>query len=239
MAEPQREVLQRLALQPAPGQRLEIGIGAGWMTTDYDTSGIAYEPPGTRIDRLVEALEVLDGLFASDPVTHEGTHYTVRNQLGRPEPVQRPHPPYLLGGGGPRMLTLAARRADIVGINPSLHEGRPGPEAIAQFAAEHVDAKVALVRAASAERSDQPELNVLVQGVDVVEARAATARGYAELFGVDHQLVLDSPYLWIGTVDQIIDDLVRWRERWGISYWIVSDQHAEVLTPVMAALAGR
>ena len=105
------------------GGRVEVGVGAGWMTADYDAAGIALDPPGTRIRRLAEALDVLDGLWADGACSVEGEHYRITGLDGLPKPVQRPRPPLLLGGGGRRMLSLAGRRADIVGINVDLSKG--------------------------------------------------------------------------------------------------------------------
>jgi probable F420-dependent oxidoreductase len=103
--------------------RVELGIGAGWMASDYDQSGIGMDPAGVRVDRLAEAVTVLKGLFGPGPFSFEGEHYTIRDLDGQPKPAQDPHPPFVLGGGAPRMLRLAGREADIVGINPALRSG--------------------------------------------------------------------------------------------------------------------
>ena len=108
--------------------RLELGIGAGWMRTDYEQSGIAYDPPKVRVDRFEEGLKVLKGAFAQGPFSFQGEHYTITNYNGQPDPVQKPHPPILIGAGGKRMLTIAAREADIIGINPNLAAGEVTPE---------------------------------------------------------------------------------------------------------------
>ena len=96
--------------------RLELGVGAGWMNTDYEQSGIPKDPAGVRIERLEEALDILDGLFADGPFDYQGQHYTITGLDGLPKPLQKPRPPLIIGGGGKRVLSLAARRADIVGI---------------------------------------------------------------------------------------------------------------------------
>src|SRR6185503_9908470 len=102
--------------------RLELGIGAGWMTVDYEKAGIPLDRPGVRIERLAESITVLKGLFAPGPFSFEGTHYRVRELDGAPKPVQQPVP-FVIGGGGPKILALAAREADIVGINANLRSG--------------------------------------------------------------------------------------------------------------------
>ncbi|MFM8971433.1 MAG: TIGR03621 family F420-dependent LLM class oxidoreductase, partial [Actinomycetota bacterium] len=102
--------------------RLELGIGAGWMTVDYETSGIPLDRPGVRIARLAESVAILKGLFAPGPFSFAGEHYRITDLDGRPEPVQQPVP-FLIGGGGPKVLGLAAREAAIVGINAKLASG--------------------------------------------------------------------------------------------------------------------
>ena len=134
------------------GGRLEIGVGAGWMTTDYEQAGIPLDPPGRRIRRLAEALDVLEGLWADGPLTHQGEHYRITGLDGRPKPVQRPRPPLVLGGGARRMLTLAGRRADIVGINVSLAKGVIDADAGPDGTAERTEEKVGWVRAAAGDR---------------------------------------------------------------------------------------
>ena len=108
--------------------RLELGIGAGWMRADYERAGIPLDPAGERVERLAEAITVIKGCFAGEPLTFDGAHYRIDGHVGRPAPVQRPHPPILVGGAGPKVLTLAARKADIVGLNVNLRAGHLGPE---------------------------------------------------------------------------------------------------------------
>ncbi|HSP27203.1 MAG TPA: TIGR03621 family F420-dependent LLM class oxidoreductase, partial [Ilumatobacteraceae bacterium] len=122
--------------------RVEIGLGAGWMISDYEQLGLPYDRPGVRIDRFVEGLAVLRGAMANGPFDFAGEHYTISGYDGLPQPVQSPHPPILIGGGGPRVLTIAAREADIVGVNGTLDAGVIGPEAIATMTAEAVTSKV-------------------------------------------------------------------------------------------------
>jgi len=105
------------------GGRLEIGLGAGWMEADYRAAGMAYDRPGVRIDRFAEGLAVIKGAMADGPFSFSGDHYTITDHDGRPKPVQQPHPPLLIGGGGRRVLSIAAREADIVGINASMAAG--------------------------------------------------------------------------------------------------------------------
>jgi probable F420-dependent oxidoreductase len=219
--------------------RLEIGIGAGWMVSDYEQSGIPYDPPGVRVDRFVEGLAVMKGALMSGPFSFVGDHYTVTDYDGLPLPVQRPWPPILIGGGGPRVLRIAAREADIVGINATLTAGVVGPDAIASMTATAVDEKIDIVRSAAGERFDAIELNVRAFMVNVTEDRAGTIAGLAGMLGVDATMISETPFALIGTPAQMIEDLLARRERWGFSYIIVGAEDVDSFAPVVAALAGR
>ncbi|MGH9247191.1 MAG: TIGR03621 family F420-dependent LLM class oxidoreductase [Acidimicrobiales bacterium] len=220
------------------GGRVEVGLGAGWLTSDYDGAGITMDPPGVRIERMAEALAVCRGLWGDEPLTFDGRYYTIKGLDGRPKPVQRPHPPVLIGGGGRRVLSLAAREAEIVGINPNLRSGAVGSDTIAEIVAERVDEKVAWVRHAAGDRLADLELNLLVQVAMVVDDRQSLIESTAPAFGLTPQQVLDSPYVWVGTVEQISGEVEGWRDRWGISYWIVHADVMEPVAPVVARLAG-
>lgn len=219
--------------------RLEIGIGAGWMLTDYEQAGIPYDRPGVRIDRFVEGLAIIKGLMGPDVFSYTGEHYTVTEHNGTPKSVQRPHPPILIGGGGKRVLTIAAREADIIGVNASMHAGVVGPEAIATMTAESVDDKVAIIRDAAGTRLDAIEMNVRAFMVNVTDDRAATIEFLSTALGVEEQMIDTTPFALIGSPAKIVEDLLARRERWGFSYVIVGADDIDAFAPVVAELAGR
>ena len=219
--------------------RLELGIGAGWMTSDYEQAGIPLDPPGTRIDRLAEAVTVLKGLFADGRVDFHGDHYEVHGLEGSPKPVQRPHPPLLIGGGGRRILSLAAREADIVGINPSMHAGVVGPEAFQHMTASAVDEKIAIVRAAAGDRLGDIELNIRAFLVNVTDDGAGARSRLSGMLGVDDEMLLTSPFALIGSPAELVERLLERREQWGFSYVIVGAEDVDKFAPVVAALAGK
>jgi probable F420-dependent oxidoreductase len=219
--------------------RVEIGLGAGWMESDYRASGIAYDRPGVRIDRFEEAVAVVKGSMADGPFSCAGRHYTISDYDGQPKPVQRPHPPLLIGGGGRRLLSFAAREADIIGINGTLTAGVVGPEAVATMTREAVEERVALVRRAAGERIEQIELNVRVFFVSVTDDRAGVLAGVAAMFGVTAEMVAASPFALVGSTAMMVDELVRRREELGFSYIIVGGDDVEAFAPVVAELAGR
>ena len=133
---------------------------------------------------------------------------------------------------------MAARRADIVGINPNLRAGEVTAEVVAEIVAERVDDKVGWVREAAGDRFGDIELNLLVQFALVVDNRLELAESMAPAVGLTAEQALASPYVWVGTVEEICEDLRQWRDRWGISYWIVHLDAMEAVAPVVERLTG-
>jgi probable F420-dependent oxidoreductase len=219
--------------------RLQIGLGAGWMRSDYEQSGIAYDPAGVRVERFEEALAVIKGLFADGPVTFEGTHYHVAGLDGFPKPLQQPSPPILIGAGGPRMLGIAAREADIVGVNYTFASGTIDPAALESGTLEAVRAKLHAVRAAAGPRFHEIELNVRAFFVRVTEQRQEELEQLASLIGFTPDQLAASPFALIGSAPEIIETLLERRETLGFSYVIVSAGDVDVFAPVVAELAGR
>jgi probable F420-dependent oxidoreductase len=220
------------------GGRVEFGLGAGWMTTDYEQSGIPKERDGVRIAKMVEALDVFRGLWAPGAFSFKGEHYTIDGLDGLPKPLQQPHPPILIGGGGPKMLRIAAQNADIVGINPQLTAGEITPDAGKDAVASRVDEKVQWIRDAAGARFDDLELNILVFFGMITDDARSLAENLAGAFGVTPEEALELPYAWFGTVDEICDKLRAARERWGVSYFVMQKDGMEAMAPVVAQLAG-
>lgn len=218
--------------------RLEIGLGAGWMLTDYAAAGIPLDPPGVRIERMVETVQILDGLFGDVPFTFEGKHYTITDLDLVPKPVQRPRPPLLIGGGGPRMLREAGRYADIVGVNSNLRSGVFGTDAIGDGTAENVDQKMGWVAEGAGDRFDEIELQARVHFVVFAGDRAGTAEFMASAVGLTGEQALGSPFALIGDVDSMVDDLLSRRERFGFSYLTVGLEVLDEFAPVVARLSG-
>ena len=219
--------------------RFELGLGAGWMTADYEQSGIAQDGPGTRIERLDEAIDVLDGLFADGPFTYEGEHYRIGGLDGLPKPVQRPRPPLMLAGGGRRMLGLAARRADIVGINVNLSSGRPEGDAWgADTTRDRFLLKAEWVREAAGRRFDDIELHCQNYIAMITDDREGVLEETAPIFDITPDEAAASPQLLIGSVDEVVDQLEERRELLGISYVHIPLDSAEDFAPVLARLAG-
>ena len=220
------------------GGRLEIGLGAGWLATDYEKSGITYDSNKVRVDRFEEGLAVIKAAMSGEAFSFDGSHYRINDFTGTPRPVQSPCPPILVGGGGKRVLSIAARSADIVGINGTLAAGVIGPEAIATMTAAAVDQKVEIVHAAAGPRLAHLEFNIRAFLVRVTDNRDAAVEQIAGFVQVDPSMVVESPFVLIGTPAQIVEDLLRRRERWGFTYVIVGADDVEPFAPVVKELAG-
>jgi probable F420-dependent oxidoreductase len=229
------------------GGRLEIGIGAGWNKPEHDAIGIPFEPVGTRISKLTEAIAVLKGCFGEEKFSFAGQHYTITDYDAPPKPVQRPHPPIFIGGGGKRLLTLAGREAQIVGLAPRLTmdaQGTPMLDArsITMAATEE---KIGWVRAAAGDRFAGIELNTYPTGGPMVltsNARAEAAQRAGKLrerTGVELTVdeVLESPLTFIGSVKELTRKVLDLREHLGISSFLFDDM--EAFAPIVEELAGR
>lgn len=220
------------------GGRVELGLGAGWMASDYEQSGIAYDKPSVRVDRFEEGLTIIKGLLGPDPVTFEGAHYQVTAMDGLPKPVQQPGPPILIGGGLRRMLTLAGRHADIVGINPTIPNGAVDADAARSGLAAVTDQKLEWVKAGAGDRYDDLEINLLNFACIVTDDREQVAQDFAPLFGISPEDLLEFPHALVGNVDQICESIQANRERFDASYIVVQRDAMEAMAPVVARLTG-
>ncbi len=223
------------------GGRVEIGLGAGWQRTDHDAIGLPFDPAGVRVERLAEAVEVINALFGEKPVTYAGQHYQITDLDGLPKPVQRPRPPLLVGGGSRRVLELAGRTADIVGINPRLAPDVDPPAAVTDMTAPRVDQKVAWARAAAHAAGRDPgalqfqlrmlDVRVVHRGVEHRSTSSLATRGPSALTAA-------SPAVLHGSVTRCADRLIELRERYGINQIHLGD-NIDAAAPIVAQLAGR
>jgi probable F420-dependent oxidoreductase len=218
--------------------RLDFGLGAGWLTSDYEQAGIPLDPPGIRIDRMAEALAIIKSFFSGNSVSFTGAHYKVQDVEASPACVQKPHPPVVLGGGGRRMLRLAAREANIVSVNYNLSEGRVNRKVAQTGLADATDEKLQWIKEAAGDRFSEIELAVSIFVANITDDRDAMAEAMAPGIGCEPRDVLEIPHFLIGTVDQIVEDLRARRERFGISYLAIPGEAAEALAPVVERLTG-
>lgn len=220
--------------------RLQLGLGAGYMRSEYEQAGLPFDRAGVRVERLGEAVTILKGLLGGERVSFSGRHYRVTDHTIHPRPRQQPHPPLLVGGNGARLLGLAAREADIVALTGfTFTQGGAGRD-FSGFTAEGTDARVGWVREAAGTRFADLELSALVQRVVVTGDRLGAAEELAAQWPppLTVAAVLDSPFVLLGTIDEIVECLRARRARWGLSYYVVFEPAMEAFAPVVARLAG-
>jgi probable F420-dependent oxidoreductase len=221
------------------GGRFELGIGAGWHPPEYGQVGLPFESAGVRIDCLEEALNIIKQFFTQEVVNFTGNHYKVTDLQAFPKPFQRPRPPIFIGGGGKRLLSLAGREADIVGVH--LKVNSDGTVDASERSEAAVARKVEWVRQAAGERFPVLELNLLIGSVIITEDRQQAAEQFIRergRVGTTVEQLLASPYLLIGSIEQIAERIQRLREQLGISYFVVGSEDMESFAPVVACLAG-
>ena len=221
--------------------RFELGIGAGWHGPEYEQTGIPFDPPGVRVGRLEEAITIIKALFGEGPVNFSGKHYNISGLVGLPRPVQRPHPPIFIAGGARRVLSLAAREADIVGLHFRTYQDGSGGD-LSSASKDATLEKLEWVREAAGDRFHEIEFNVLIRWLAISDSPQARAEEIASQDGrpgVTTQMLLESPNALIGSVDDIVETLQMRRERYSISYMVVLEEEMETFAPVVARLSGR
>jgi probable F420-dependent oxidoreductase len=212
--------------------RLEIGIGAGWNKPEYESAGIPYDPGAARIDRLAESITIMKGLFADGPIDFEGRFYRVKGFEDLPRPIQRPHPAFFIGGGSPKLLRLAAQNAQIVGIAPRV---RPdGSADVIGCTLAGSEKKIAVIREAAGSRIDELEINTYPSfSANVTDQARPAARAVADRirrrYGVElsERDILESPHVFIGSVDSLIEKFQMLRERLGINHIFVGEDYRD------------
>lgn len=222
--------------------RLDVAIGAGWNRPEYEAIGLPFDPAPVRQARLAEAIAVLKGCFADGPFSFAGEHYTVTDHDAQPTPAQRPHPPFLIGGGGRRTLALAGREAQIVGLAPRILPSGAGDPASVTVAA--TAEKIAWAREAAGDRADELEFNIYpsMTGISVTDQARREAEELAKRLRarsgvtVSADELLESPHIFIGSISSLVEKLRRLRAELGISSIMVGE--VDELVPVVEQLAG-
>lgn len=216
--------------------RLEMGIGAGWSETEYNAMGLTFDRPGRRIARLAEVVAVIKAHWEGEQLEFAGQIVQVRGYAGRPRTVQRPHPPIMIGGGGPRMLAYAAREADIVSMSsvPFVARDAAGrdPRAVAQ---RRIDA----VRAAAGERYARLEIESSPYFTAITDDPEAALADAASSTGIPAEVLRDHPNVMIGSLESIVDNLYSRRESLGVNYVTVQQSQIESFAPIVDRLRGR
>ncbi|MGO9285239.1 MAG: TIGR03621 family F420-dependent LLM class oxidoreductase [Mycobacterium sp.] len=215
--------------------RVEVGLGAGWLRSDYAQAGIEYDEPAVRVDRLAESLTVMKTLWSEGEATFTGKYHAVLGARCDPRPASPPR--VIVGGGSRRILTVAAEQADTVGVNTSLASGEKGGDLASQATFDHFDRCLAWVREGAGDRFSSIELQIVAFAVRVVASRRAAART-ATMLGLPGEDALELPIVLIGSEDELCERLLKRRERWGFSNIVVPGEAMESFAPVVARLAG-
>ena len=215
--------------------RVEVGLGAGWLRSDYDEAGIEYDEPAVRVDRLAESLAVMKALWSEGKATSAGTHYAVCDAHCDPRPASPPR--VIVGGGSRRILTVAAEHADTVGVNTSLASGQKGGDLASQATFNHFDRCLAWVREGAGDRFSSIELQIVAFATRIVANRRAAVRT-ATMLGLPGEEALELPIVLLGTPDELCEQLLKRRERWGFTNIVVPGEAMESFAPVVARLAG-
>src|SRR3954468_5684952 len=216
------------------GGRVELGIGAGWSVPDYKQMGISYDAPAVRVARLEEAVPLLDRLLREDVVSHTGTYYSLREARILPRPVQKPRPPFMIGGGGARVLKLAASHAEIVGFAPSLDaRGRPRPRSLTMGGLRE---RVKRFDKHAAARD--VEKNIWLFDAGVSDNARSFRRAAATIAKRGANALVRSPFMLYGTRASLRSLIRDMREELGISYIAVPGQAMDEFATLVQELRG-
>lgn len=220
--------------------RLEMGIGAGYLKAEFDAVGIPFNDAKTRIERLRESIQLIKAYFHGERIDFNGKHYRVQSDIGLdfiPSPIQKPHPPIIIGGGGKQMLTLAGQEADIIGLAMQVNKDGTGPDI--ESAMLPLEQRIDWIRAAAGPRFENLEINIQTWVVVVTDRRKEALEQIAQQFPLPFEMLASLPFILVGTVEEIIAQIQSHREKYGISYFLVFDQYMEQFTPVVSALKGK
>jgi probable F420-dependent oxidoreductase len=220
--------------------RLDLGLGAGYMRIEYEQTGLRFDRGRIRVERLAEAIGIIKGLLGGAEVNFAGQYYRVTGHRIHPLPVQRPHPPIMVGGNGPRLLALAAKEADIVNLTGiTFTRGGTVPD-MSGWRGAAIDERMRALREAAGERFGHLLLSAQVQRVIVTDRRREAAEELRKSWkDLSAEEILEAPFALIGSVDEMVESLHARRERWGLSYFVTFEPYLETLAPVVARLAGK
>jgi probable F420-dependent oxidoreductase len=217
--------------------RLEFGLGAGWLRSDYAALGLSYDAPDVRVKRLEEALTVIKSAWLGDPFSFAGSHYSINGYAGSPKPLQQPRPPIIVGGGSQRVLMLAGAQADIVGVHVSMRPGRVHPGIVSDTQEAQTRLKLEWVKQGAGSRFDELELQMMCQA-RITEHPQTAVEPIAARLGVGVEDCLASTSMLVGTVEEVCELVERRRAELGVSYIALQSDAYREFSPVVARLAG-
>ena len=219
--------------------RVDFGIGAGWLEGEYQAAGLQFDPAGERIERLAESIGLIKKVFSGERLEHHGKYYSAQDFEGSPRPVQQPAPPLMVGGGGRKILSLAAREADIVSFNFNNRSGQIGPAGVQSSTDSATASKVDWVREAAGPRFHELELEIGAYFTFVTENPTPMIQGMAHAMNLSEDEIREHPHGLFGDVEEIVETLLKRRERFGISRITIGDDAFEAFAPVVQRLSGQ
>jgi probable F420-dependent oxidoreductase len=217
--------------------RLELGLGAGWVKSEYEAVGIDFDEPRVRIDRLADVIAGVKAFRGGDMVDIQNDTLSWKDFEGLPKPIGRA--PIMVGGGSPRVLRLAGREADIVSLNFNNRMGMIGPDGVQMSSEQETHKKIGWIREGAGDRFDDLEIEIGAYFTVVTDDAKPVVAGMAQMFGMSEDEMLRHPHGLFGSVDAICDELQRRREEFGISYFTVGEDNLEAFAPVVARLSGK
>ena len=231
-------IKEAMTIDVLSGGRLELGLGAGWLKDEYAALGLTMDSPGTRIDRLADVIEGVKAYASDEPIQLQNNTINWREFTGSPKPVQKPHPPIMIGGGARKILGLAGRTANIVSLNFNNASGMIGPAGVNSSTAAETHKKIAWIKAGAGDRFDELEIEVGAYFTFVMDDAKPVLENFAGMFGLSTEEMAQHPHALFGDVDSICDELNRRREAFGISYVTVGDSAMEAFAPIVERLTG-
>jgi len=231
---PVRVAEQVATIDELSGGRISLGVGTGWWPLEYEVQGSSFRDRGARMD---EALRILKLVWTEEDTAFEGRFWSFPQLTVYPRPVQRPHPPVMVGGGGPRMLRIAAREAQIVALAPAVNE-RGGPK-LRTVTLRSLEERIARLRTVAADRFAELELNVIVFDAQVTDARQSLLAALAARVKASATALLKTPFFLYGSRASLVEELLERRERCGVSYIALPGEAMRAFAPIVADLRGR
>ena len=232
-------IKEAMTIDVLSGGRLEFGLGAGWLKDEYAAMGLSMDSPGTRIKRLADVIKGVKAYAADEPLDIHNDTLHWSDFTGSPKPIQKPHPPILIGGGAPKILGLAGAEADIVSLNFNNASGLIGPAGVNSSTADETKKKIEWIKAGAGERFNDLEIEVGAYFTFVMDDASEVLSNFAAMFGLSTEQMAAHPHALFGNVDTICEELQRRRDAYGISYITVGDSALEAFAPVVEKLSGQ
>lgn len=217
--------------------RLEFGLGAGWITEEYEALGITMDEPRVRIDRLADVIEGVKAFRAEGSAEISNDTLNWKDFTGVPKPISKP--PIMIGGGSPRVLRLAGKEADIVSLNFNNRAGMIGPDGVGKSTADETTKKMRWVKEGAGDRFDELEIEIGAYFTFVMDDPSPVLGQFAQMFGMSEDDMRQHPHALFGSVDSICEELERRRELYNISYITVNKDTMESFAPIVERLNGK